>query len=37
MNTASRKYIFSFIIPLYNAEEYISKCIDSIISSDLQI
>ena len=37
MNTASRNYIFSFIIPLYNAEEYISKCIDSIISSDLQI
>lgn len=36
MNTVSRKYIFSFIIPLYNAEEYISKCIDSIISSDLQ-
>lgn len=25
----------SYIIPLYNAEKYISKCLDSILESDI--
>ncbi|WP_278583130.1 glycosyltransferase [Prevotella nigrescens] len=37
MSIVCKNCIFSFIIPLYNAEEYIAKCIDSIILSDLKI